>query len=127
LAELWEEYQFGIGGKKPAKDWSSTERGNTMHGIKQKYYRRKMVWLSIQKLMERGNSRDAAINKIRQAYGWRCSVTQTINFIIANHHLVAMGTPTWLISLPIFAMAAVAEQMCDTLNKTGVIIVDKNL
>jgi hypothetical protein len=85
LAELWEEYQFGIGGRKPAKDWSAIERGNPRQGIKQKYYRRKMVWLTIEKLMERGNTRDAAINKIRQAYGWRCSVTQIINLIVANH------------------------------------------
>ena len=85
LAELWEEYQFGIGGRKPAKDWNSTERGNRMHGIKQKYYRRKMVWWTIEELIRSGNTRDQAINKIRGAYGWRCSVTQIINFIIANH------------------------------------------
>jgi Transcriptional activator of glycolytic enzymes len=93
LAELWEEYQFGIGGRKPAKNWSSTERGNTMHGIKQKYYRRKMVWLTMEKLMATGMSRDAAINKIRSAYGWRCSVTQIINFIIANHQNGGHGHP----------------------------------
>jgi Transcriptional activator of glycolytic enzymes len=93
LAELWKEYQFGIGGSKPAKDWSSTERGNTRQGIKQKYYRRKMVWLTIEKLMERGHTRDAAINKIRSAYGWRCSVTQIINFIIANHQNGGHGHP----------------------------------
>jgi Transcriptional activator of glycolytic enzymes len=93
LAELWEEYQFGIGGRKPAKDWSSTERGNTRQGIKQKYYRRKMVWLTMEKLMATGMSRDAAINKIRQAYGWRCSVTQIINFIIANHQNGGHGHP----------------------------------
>jgi hypothetical protein len=82
---LWEEYQLGIDERKPAKDWSGTERGNRMHDIKQKYYRRKMIWLTVKKLMERGNTRDAAINKIRQAYGWRCSVTHIINFIIVGH------------------------------------------
>ena len=93
LAELWEEYQFGIGGRKPAKDWSGIERGNKQFGIKQKYYRRKMVWLTIEKLMERGDTRNAAINKIRQAYGWRCSVTQIINYIIANHQNGGHGHP----------------------------------
>jgi Transcriptional activator of glycolytic enzymes len=93
LAELWEEYQHGIGGRKPAKDWSGVERGNRMHGIKQKYYRRKMVWLTIEKLMQRGDSRNAAINRIRQAYGWRCSVTQIINFIIASHQNGGHGHP----------------------------------
>ena len=85
LAELWEEYQVGIGGRKPAKDWTSTERGNRTGGLKQKYYRRKMVWWTIEELMRRGGTRDSAINKIRSAYGWRCSVTQIINFIIHDH------------------------------------------
>ena len=93
LAELWEEYQHGIGNRKPAKDWSATERGNTMHGIKQKYYRRKMVWMTMERLMANGMSRDAAINRIRGAYGWRCSVTQIINFIIANHQNGGTGHP----------------------------------
>ena len=85
LAELWEEYQFGIGGRKPAKDWTSVERGNRIHGIKQKYYRRKYVWWTIEELIRRGHTRNAAVNKIRQAYGWRCSVTQIINFLIHDH------------------------------------------
>ena len=93
LAELWEEYQFGIGGRKPAKNWLPAESGNTRHGIKQKYYRRKMVWLTIEKLMERGDTRDAAINKIRSAYGWRASVTKIIDSIIANHQNGGTGHP----------------------------------
>ena len=82
LAELWDEYQFGIGGRKPAKDWEAFERGNTAQGIKQKYYRRKFVWYTMDELMKRGHSRDVAINKIRSAYGFRCSVTQIINLLI---------------------------------------------
>ena len=85
LAELWEEYQFGIGGRKPAKDWTATERGNRIHGIKQKYYRRKFVWWTMEELIRRGDTRNTAINKIRTAYGWRCSVTQIINFLIHDH------------------------------------------
>ena len=93
LAELWDEYQFGIGGRKPAKNWNRNERGNRTHGIKQKYYRRKMVWWTIEELIRRGDSRDTAINKIRSAYGWRCSVTQIIKFIIANHQNGQRGHP----------------------------------
>jgi Transcriptional activator of glycolytic enzymes len=85
LAELWEEYQFGIGGRKPAKDFEAHERGNATNGVKQKYYRRKFVWYTIEELMRRGDSRDNAIRKIRQAYGWRCSVTQIINFLINDN------------------------------------------
>jgi hypothetical protein len=47
----------------------------------------------MEKLMATGMSRDAAINKIRSAYGWRCSVTQIINFIIANHQNGGHGHP----------------------------------
>jgi Transcriptional activator of glycolytic enzymes len=85
LQDCWMEYQHGIGGRKPAKDFTAAERGNRMNGIKQKYYRRKFIWLTIEKLMERGDTRQQAIKKIRDAYGWRCSVTQIINFIIHDH------------------------------------------
>jgi hypothetical protein len=34
LVELWEENQYGIGNRKPAKGFTSTERSNTRHGIK---------------------------------------------------------------------------------------------
>jgi Transcriptional activator of glycolytic enzymes len=93
IQELWTEYQFGIGGRKPAKDFSSTERGNMQFGIKQKYYRRKMIWWTVEELMKRGDSRQNAIKKIREAYGWRCSVTQIINFIIADHQNDKRGHP----------------------------------
>ena len=93
LAELWEEYQFGIGGRKPAKDFDRNERGNRHHGIKQKYYRRKFVWYTIEELIRRGDTRNAAINKIRDAYGWRCSVTQIINFLIHGFKNGGTGHP----------------------------------
>jgi hypothetical protein len=85
LAELWEEYQFGIGGRKAAKDWTAAERGNTRDGIKQKYYRRKFVWWTIEELIRSGLARNVAIERIRSAYGHRCSVTQIINFLIHDH------------------------------------------
>ena len=51
------------------------------------------MWLTIEKLMERGDTRDAAINKIRSAYGWRASVTKIIDSIIANHQNGGTGHP----------------------------------
>lgn len=98
LAELWEEYQFGIGNRKPAKDFTSQERGNRRNGLKQKYYRRKFVWWTIEELMARGDSRDAAIHKIRSAYGFRCSVTTIINKLIDDHKNGGNGHPN-LVSL----------------------------
>ena len=93
LAQLWEEYQFGIGGRKPAKDFTREERGRRIHGTKQKYYRRKFVWWTVEELIRRGDTRNSAINKIRSAFGWRCSVTQIINFLIHSHQDGRTGHP----------------------------------
>ena len=93
LAELWEEYQFGIGGRKPAKDFTRTESGNTVNGMKQKFYRRKFVWLTIELLIQRGDSRDTAIHKLRQVYGFQSSVTQIINYLIRDHANGGNGNP----------------------------------
>jgi hypothetical protein len=43
LYELWQEYQFGIGNNKPAKNFTSAER-NQDTITKQKYYYRNKVW-----------------------------------------------------------------------------------
>ena len=44
LYELWQEYQFGIGNNKPAKNFTTTERNNRDDGLKQKYHYRNKVW-----------------------------------------------------------------------------------
>jgi hypothetical protein len=44
LYELWQEYQFGIGNNKPAKNFTSAERNNRDDGLKQKYHYRSKVW-----------------------------------------------------------------------------------
>jgi hypothetical protein len=41
LFELWQEYEIGIGGRKPAKLFTQKERGGSM---KHKYCRRKVIW-----------------------------------------------------------------------------------
>jgi hypothetical protein len=43
LYELWQEYQFGIGNNKPAKNFTTVER-NSSQEIKQKYHYRNKVW-----------------------------------------------------------------------------------
>mgnify|MGYP003512971962 FL=1 len=43
LYDLWQEYQYGLGGRKPAKYFTPTERGKVKH----KYSRRKVVWETI--------------------------------------------------------------------------------
>jgi hypothetical protein len=78
LMELWNEWQFGINGRKPAKDWTARERGNTTGGIKQKYYRRKAVWEILARLVNQGYSPQGACHRIRQCYGRNQSVTGII-------------------------------------------------
>jgi hypothetical protein len=44
LYELWQEYQFGIGNNKPAKNFTMGERNSRDEGLKQKYHYRNKVW-----------------------------------------------------------------------------------
>ena len=43
LYDLWNEYVIGIGGRKPAREFTATDRGK----LKYKYYRRKTEGLSL--------------------------------------------------------------------------------
>jgi hypothetical protein len=74
LYDLWIEYTNGIGGRKPAKDFSYTERGK----YKFKYCRRKVVWDCIVKHVNAGYLAAVAIDRIYQAYG----INQTVSSII---------------------------------------------
>lgn len=79
LLVLWQEYEFGIGGRKPARDFTARERNNRANGIKQKYYRRKVVWESIARQIRAGHTMHAACLRIRNHYGITDSTTQIIN------------------------------------------------
>ena len=65
LADLWSEYTHGIGGRKPARDFTPSERGR----CKFKYSRRKCVWDCIAMHVNAGYSAEACIAKIYQVYG----------------------------------------------------------
>lgn len=75
LWSLWTEYVVGIGGRKPASQFTAVERGR----VKNKYYRRKVVWDTISRLMRAGLTSDTAIDRIYAAYGLDQSVTEIIN------------------------------------------------
>ena len=77
LADVWAEFQVGLGGRKPAKDFTQADRGRNADA----YCRRKNIWDLIQGLILQGHSHTAAINKIYQAYGHGCSVSKIIAFI----------------------------------------------
>ena len=75
LYELWHEYEFGIGGNKAAKYFTSQERGQ----VKDKYTRRKVIWDCVVRQTNRGITYNVAIDRIYQVYGPEKSVTQIIN------------------------------------------------
>lgn len=74
LMTLWVEYQFGISGRAPAKDFTSVQRGK----VKSQYHQRNLVWSCILRLTNQGHSAESSCEKIYQAYGESLSVTKII-------------------------------------------------
>ena len=82
LAELWDEWKFGIGGRKPAQFFTQQERGGYgNNGKKQRYYRRLKIWLLQQKLVNEGHPIGVANLAIREAYGRNLSLTNLSKMI----------------------------------------------
>ena len=77
LYDLWNEYLNGVGGRKPARLFSATERGR----IKYKYTRRKVVWDLVRNLVNLGHTAERAIDMIYDAYGAQTNVSNIINRI----------------------------------------------
>ena len=75
LWTLWMEYESGLNGQKPARDFTAAERGAN----KFTYSHRKVVWDAVEKLMKRGNAAEVAIDRILAVYGRDKSVTNVIN------------------------------------------------
>ena len=75
LFVLWQEYEFGVGGRKAAKLFTRVEKGK----VKFMYCRRKIIWECICKLVRSGHSSDSAIDMIYDVYGRSSSVTTIIN------------------------------------------------
>lgn len=55
MAVLWDEYEYGVGGNKAAREFTPAERGK----VKFKYSRRKIVWDVINNMCNRNISSDA--------------------------------------------------------------------
>ena len=71
---LWNEYEFGIGGRRPAKSFSKEERGMDRFN----YYKRNIFWSLVVEMVQRGRSANKSIDKIYQVYGYKTSVTKII-------------------------------------------------
>ena len=83
LRALWNEYKFGIDGRKPAEHFSVQERTSS-NSLKQKYWRRNHVWKTIARLVRGGHSVDRAIVLIQNAYGFKTSVSKIIELMIRD-------------------------------------------
>ena len=75
LHELWNEYEFGLGERKPAKKITLKERGKCRYT----YHRRKVVWDQVADMVRRGWDASDACNKLYDVYGHRSSITSIIN------------------------------------------------
>ena len=73
LYVLWDEYQNGIGGSKPARQFTPSERGRCKH----KYSDRKVAWKCIERLLDRGYNLGESIRRIHSVYG-HTSITKII-------------------------------------------------
>ena len=80
--ELYTEWQqYGIGGRKAARLWNAKERAQRIGGIKQKFFRRSVVWKIMNALMNKGCDAQEAIHMIKEAYdgGHNCTVSQAVH------------------------------------------------
>ncbi len=74
---LWQEYEVGIGGRKPARLFTPAERGK----VKYSYHRRKVVWDVIASLVRAGDTAQVAIDRIYEVYGAAMTVSHIINMM----------------------------------------------
>lgn len=74
LHDLWKEYQFGMSGKKPAREFTEFERGKA----KSVYSFRLKFWQKCDEMVRGGLTADIACDKIYQAYGVSMSVTKIL-------------------------------------------------
>jgi hypothetical protein len=71
---LWQEYKFGVNGRKAAEQFTVAERNSKPN--KQKYYRRNMIWKTIARLVRGGLTPEVAIDRIHRAYGYSTTPTK---------------------------------------------------
>jgi hypothetical protein len=73
---LWNEYQFGVGGKKAAKLYTAEERGRN----KFNYSLRKPFWDLVQLMVRNGSEAQDAVHRIYRVYPNE-SVTKILRLI----------------------------------------------
>ena len=86
---LWQEYKFGINGRKPAERFTKEER-NTK-GTKQKYYRRNHVWQTIARLVRGGLTAEVAIERIYGVYVYDSSTRKIMTSMVRDKRVHSGG------------------------------------
>ena len=77
MYQLWEEFQYGIGGRKPAKKFTTKERGR----VRFLYTRRKVFWDKMKELLKyEGHTYHTAIEELYSIYG-KLPVTTITNLM----------------------------------------------
>ena len=77
---LWQEYKFGVGGRKPAQKFTASERGKVKH----KYHCRKVFWDLISEMVRSGKLAEVAINQVYSVYGYSDGITKILNLMHNN-------------------------------------------
>jgi hypothetical protein len=83
LYVFWSEFEFGLDGGKPARDYTPSERGANRYA----YSRRKNYWNAVGSLLTNGYSVDSAIDRVYEAYGKNYSVTAILDAIMVDKHM----------------------------------------
>mmetsp|Transcript_38375 Transcript_38375/g.80445 ORF Transcript_38375/g.80445 Transcript_38375/m.80445 type:complete len:617 (+) Transcript_38375:105-1955(+) len=82
LMDLWEEFKYGIDGRKPAQQFTKSEK-NASSGIRQLYWRRNHVWSIMDGLVGSGLTPEEACEEIREVY-FEMSNTKIISAMVAD-------------------------------------------
>ena len=77
LYVLWQEYEFGVGGRRPARLFNATERGR----VKFNYSLRKGFWQLMDRMIQNGHTLNGAIDKMYSVYDCSRSVTEILRKI----------------------------------------------
>jgi hypothetical protein len=83
LYVLWQEYEYGVGGRKAARLFTTVERGK----VKYTYHRRKVVWDVIAMRIRAGDTSQIAVDTIYEVYGVNSTVSRIINQMRADRRL----------------------------------------
>ena len=88
---LWQEFEFGIGGRKHAKVFTRSERGASRFS----FCRRNVFWELVKTMVNRGHTANAAIDQIYQVFGLKSSVTEILKKLVddkkTNHNRFPLG------------------------------------